>query len=147
MSNQRELNFDCLKDKVRVWLVIKIFQIVNLIHCSCKCKDPMSYPPLWNYFLRIKKFKIFQFSLSNMFIQYFSLSFQMFPLDAPENIRKPLIPLKMSETFWFSVFRGIDREHWEEKGYRDQVKKTLTLLMVNKNNDLLKSDSPSFFRT
>ena len=29
----------------------------------------------------------------------------------------PLIPLKTTENLWFSdVFRGIKREHWEEKG-------------------------------
>ena len=32
----------------------------------------------------------------------------MFPLDPPE----------ISENLWFSdIFRGIKREHWEEKGY------------------------------
>ena len=36
----------------------------------------------------------------------------MFPFDPPENIRN----------LWFSdVFRGIKREHWEEKGFSHKV--------------------------
>ena len=38
--------------------------------------------------------------------RYLTLYFPMFPLDPPENIRKP------SE----NVFRGIKSEHWEVKG-------------------------------
>ena len=32
-----------------------------------------------------------------------TLSFQMFPFDPPESIRKPLV---------FSCFQGVKREHW-----------------------------------
>ena len=37
-----------------------------------------------------------------------TLFFSMFPFDPSENIRKPKV--------FYDVFRGIKREHWEEKG-------------------------------